>query len=99
LKQSVAEALFTIIYAGGPRVFQKALIEARKRILNIQQEEKISKPIEKISKPEKKVDGAVSDKPRYFSFPNTIIKIFRIAFGKADKEKKSSIKKKQRKLG
>lgn len=35
LRQSVAEALFTIVYAGGARVFQKALIEARMKILHI----------------------------------------------------------------
>jgi len=35
MEQAVAEALFTLTYAGGPRVFQKALIEARLKILNI----------------------------------------------------------------
>lgn len=35
LRKSEAESLFTIIYAGGPRVFQKALIEARMKILHL----------------------------------------------------------------
>lgn len=35
MEQAVAEALFTIVYAGGPRVFQKAMIEARVRLLSL----------------------------------------------------------------
>lgn len=34
MHQPVAEALFTIIYAGGPRVFQRAMIEAKFKISN-----------------------------------------------------------------
>lgn len=34
-RQSTAEALFTIVYAGGPRVFRNANIEARLKIRNL----------------------------------------------------------------
>lgn len=51
MRQSVSEALYTILYTGGPRVFQKALIEARKKILNIN---KIETDIVEIDVPHEK---------------------------------------------
>lgn len=35
MNKAIAEALFTIIYAGGPRIFQQALIEARRKSLGL----------------------------------------------------------------
>jgi hypothetical protein len=95
LKKSVAEALFTIVYAGGPRIFQKALIESRKKILNIQDEEKVVKPIEKIPRPKKEhsYEENTSVKPTFLHVAKRLVKIVQSIY-KNEKEKKRFIKQK-----
>lgn len=77
-RQAIAEALFTIIYAGGPRVFQKALIEARMKILklNISSIEQVTKtkPLDKaatrVSEPKKtgkSFSESLKDLGKYFN--------------------------------
>jgi hypothetical protein len=91
MRRSIAEAFFTIVYAGGPRVFQKALIEARIKNLKLADSSLKSQSTSTVDSDERLSSLYIS---RLFSrLKKEIGKEFDKYYSSLKKEKKSIIKK------
>ncbi|MBN3520717.1 hypothetical protein JYB62_11975, partial [Algoriphagus lutimaris] len=97
IRKAIAEALFTIVFAGGPKVFQKALIEARKKILGIQEpnQPNIHKTPNSPIKPTTKPKGL----KLFEDLKNLFGKIFGRRYDESSATKKKEIQKDIKKIG